>query len=105
MERGAAVARTMTVLLVWFFIDLWLGLSGALVTNGRPPIALGVAILAPLLLYRLDGRRGHPLLGGIARLGPATLALLQTFRVLGVVFVIGWARGTLPAGFALPAGI
>jgi hypothetical protein len=25
--------------------------------------------------------------------------------VIGVVFIIAWARGTLPAGFALPAGI
>jgi len=103
--RGAAVARTMTVLLVWFFADLWLSLSGALRATGGPPIAVGVAILAPLLLYWLDGKRGHPWLGGIGRLDAPTLALLQTFRILGVVFLVGWARGYLPAGFALPAGL
>ena len=30
---------------------------------------------------------------------------LQTFRIVGVVFVVAWVGGTLPAGFALPAGI
>jgi hypothetical protein len=95
----------MTVILVWFFVDLWLGVSGALLATGGPPIAIGAAILAPLLLYWLDGRLGHPWLGGIARLDTPTLALLQTTRVIGVVFLVAWARGTLPAGFALPAGI
>jgi hypothetical protein len=101
---GAALGRTMAVLLVWFFAALAAGLSGAFVTKGGPPIGIGVAITAPLLVYWLDGRAGHPLLAAIARLEPPTLALLQTFRVLGVVFVVGWARGALPSGFALPAG-
>ena len=30
---------------------------------------------------------------------------MQTFRVLGVVFLVAWWRGALPAGFALPAGL
>jgi hypothetical protein len=103
--RGVTVARTMTLALAWFFVALWLALSGALRGRGGPPLALGAAILTPLLLYWLDGRRGHPWLGGIARLDSPTLALLQTFRVVGVTFLIAWARGALPAGFALPAGV
>jgi hypothetical protein len=103
--RGAALARTMTVVLAWFFAALAAGLAGAFVAKGRPPIAIGIAIVAPLFAYGLDRRRGHPWLAGIARLEPPTLALLQTFRVLGVVFLVAWARGALPAGFALPAGV
>jgi hypothetical protein len=30
---------------------------------------------------------------------------LQVYRVLGGIFLVGWARGVTPALFALPAGI
>ena len=103
--RADALARTMTLLLGWLFVALWLGLSGALATRGGPPVGLGLAIGLPLLAFWLDGRRGHPLFLGVARLDPPTLAVLQTFRVLGAVFIVAWWRGTLPGGFALPAGI
>jgi len=37
---------------------------------------------------------------------PATwLIALQVYRVLGSVFLIGWAGGTVPGIFGLPAGI
>jgi hypothetical protein len=42
--RGDALVRTMALLLVWFFVALWLGLSGALRGTGGPPLALGAAI-------------------------------------------------------------
>jgi hypothetical protein len=103
--RADALARTIPLLLGWLFVSLWLGLSGALAARGGPPIGLGLAIGVPLLAFWLDGRRGHPLFLGVARLDPPTLAVLQTFRVLGAVFIVAWSRGTLPAGFALPAGI
>jgi hypothetical protein len=101
---SSALTRTTALLLAWFFVALALGVSGALVTGG-PPIGLALAMAVPLLAYWLDGRRGHPLFDGIARLDPPTLAVLQTFRVLGVVFLVGWWRGSLPGGFALPAAL
>jgi hypothetical protein len=103
--RADAIVRTMPLLLAWLLIALVLGLSGALGSPSGPPIGLGLAIALPLLTYWLDGRRGHPLFRGIARLDAPTLAVLQTFRVLGLVFIVAWWRGELPAGFALPAGI
>jgi hypothetical protein len=36
---------------------------------------------------------------------PALLAAVQTFRIVGGVFLVLLAGGQLPAGFALPAGI
>jgi len=33
------------------------------------------------------------------------LIALQVYRVLGSVFLIGWARGLVPGVFALPAGL
>jgi hypothetical protein len=99
------IVRTMSALLIWFFVTLGLVAGGALMTRGGPPVALGVVMLLPMLAYRLDGRRGHPVFEGIARLDLPTLAVLQTFRVVGVVFLVAWWRGALPGGFALPAGL
>jgi hypothetical protein len=36
---------------------------------------------------------------------PGWLVGFQVFRVLGAVFLVRWASGTLPGAFALPAGI
>jgi hypothetical protein len=103
--RSTALVRTTVLLILWFFAAVFLGLRGTLVTSGGPPIGLALAIASPLLLFWLDGRRGHPLFGGLARLDASALAVVQTFRVGGAVFLIAWTQGSLPAGFALPAGI
>lgn len=102
---GADLARTLTTLVAWLFLSVWLGLQGVLGARGTPPIGLGVAIVLPFVLFALDGRFGHPLLGGLLRLNLETLVAIQTFRVLGLAFIVAWAGGSLPAGFALPAGI
>jgi hypothetical protein len=100
-------ARALTVLVAWFFVAVWLGLSGALAgaPAGRPPAGLGAAIGIPLLVFALDARFGGPLSRAFARIELPALTALQTFRVGGVFFLIAYAQGALPAGFALPAGI
>jgi hypothetical protein len=102
---GSDLARTLTTLVAWLFVSVWLGLNGALGARGTPPIGLGLAIVLPFVLFTVDGRFGHPLLGGLLRLKLETLVAFQTFRVLGLVFIVAWAGGSLPGGFALPAGI
>ena len=90
---------------------LWLALIWGAAINGvfRPggsaiplvPIAIFLPVIvgAPLLLL---SRR----LGQVLDAMPATwLIALQVYRVLGSVFLIGWARGAIPGIFALPAGI
>jgi hypothetical protein len=105
VDRGSALTRTLTLLVVWFFVAVWLGITGALGAARTPPIGLGVAIAAPLLAFALDGRLGRRMFEGFRRLDAATVVALQTFRIGGVFFVIAWLRGSLPAGFALPAGL
>ena len=102
---GGDVQRTLLVLAAWFFLALWLGVTGKLVTTGGLPIGLGAAIVLPLIVFAVDGRLGHPLFGGLMRLDLPALIAAQTFRVIGVIFLIAWSAGTLPGGFALPAGI
>jgi hypothetical protein len=96
---------TLIVMVGWFFLAVWLGTTGRLGARGAPPFGLGLAITVPLLVFALDRRFGHHLLGGFSSLGLSTLVTLQTFRVIGVVFIVAWRGGTLPWEFALPAGI
>ena len=105
-HQGAAdIQRTLLVLAGWFFIAVWMGVSGALRASGGPPLGIGVAILLPLIVFVVDRRFGSPVLGGLQRLDLPALIGLQTFRIVGVIFIVAWLGGTLPGGFALPAGI
>ena len=103
--RAVALATTLSVLIAWFFLSVWLALRGAAVTPGKPPLRVAVALLAPLAVFALDGRRRGPLFEGLRRLDVPSLIALQTFRIGGVFFVIAWMTGALPAAFALPAGL
>jgi hypothetical protein len=98
--------RALIALVAWFFLTIWLGLSGALVgSRGTPPLGLAAAIGIPLLVFALDARLRGPLSRPFTRIDLATLTALQTFRVGGAFFLIAWTQGTLPGAFALPAGI
>ena len=98
---------TATVVTFWFAASLGLGAAGAFETPpGGYPWAVLAAILLPLVVYALDGRKvAGPLFGGIRSLSLPTLVALQVWRVGGLFFLIEWGRGHLPAGFALPAGL
>ena len=98
-------ARALIALVAWFFLTIWLGLSGALGSTGKPPVGLAAAIGIPLLVFAVDARLRGPLSRAFARIDLATLTALQTFRVAGAFFLIAWSQGTLPGAFALAAGI
>ena len=104
-RTGNDTRRTLLFLAGWFFVALWLGVTGKLNQQGGPPIGIGLAIVLPLVLFAADRRFGSPLFGALARLELPALIAAQTFRIVGVVFLVAWRGGTLPGGFALPAGI
>jgi hypothetical protein len=106
-RRSATVA--VTVGLVWW---AWVGVSAVLAANGvyaqRPDTAvpwLGVAALGSMIVALSAGR--IPVVRRIlaAPGGTARLAWPHMVRVLGILFLIALAQGTLPAAFALPAGL
>jgi hypothetical protein len=72
--------------------------------SSRLGAAIGLAALAPIVLFSLwfavSDRFRHFALS----LNPRTLTYLQFGRLLGVVFLVLMARGALPAIFAVPAG-
>ena len=102
---GDPIARTLILFAGWFFIAVWLGVSGKLNQHGAPPLGFAAALLLPLAAFVADRRWGSRLFGGLVRLDLQALIVPQTFRIVGVVFVVAWMTGTLPAGFALPAGL
>jgi hypothetical protein len=70
----------------------------------RVGIAVGSAALTPIVVFALwlaasEGFRKFAL-----SLSPRTLTYVQSWRAIGVVFVILEARGVLPGIFAFPAG-
>jgi len=104
--RATALATTLSVLVAWFLLAVWLGLRGAFAgPAGGLPIGLALSLMVPLAVFALDSRLGGPLFEGLRRLDLASLIALQTYRVLGVFFIVAWMAGDLPAAFALPAGL
>ena len=102
--------RLSTWLAVVVAYTLWLAViwSGAINGVFRPGNRLPlvpVAIFLPVIF-------GMPILLRSKRIGevldamPASWLIgLQVYRVLGGIFLVGWARGVIPGLFALPAGI
>jgi hypothetical protein len=97
--------RVLVVVGLWFFVAIGLGLSDALGSPDGPPIGLAAAMTIPLLVFAVDGWLGGPLFGRVLDLPLPTLIAVQTYRIVGVFFVVAWAQGALPAAFALPAGL
>jgi hypothetical protein len=100
---------------VWLGIvapyTLWLAVIWSAAINGvfRPgnntPPLVPLAIFLPVIV-------GVPILLRSKRIGEVLDAMptswligLQVYRVLGGIFLVGWARGVIPGIFALPAGI
>ena len=67
-------------------------------------VAVGIAALAPIVLFSLWFAISDKFRQFALSVNPRLLTSLQSWRVIGVTFVILAARGILPAIFALPAG-
>ncbi|MFI6604719.1 hypothetical protein ACIBHX_51570 [Nonomuraea sp. NPDC050536] len=105
--RAAAIAIGFSALwLGWMAASALLAASGAFrqdaaAANPWVPVAAVGALAVPLLMSRIPA---------IARIlaHPATAARLtfpQTFRVIGLAFLLAMAVGALPPLFAIPAGL
>jgi hypothetical protein len=70
----------------------------------RVGIAVAVAAVVPIVIFSVWLAASESFRRFTLSLNPRVLTLLQSWRVLGVVFAVLGARGVLPAIFALPAG-
>ena len=91
--------------LVWFGAICWLAANGVFVSGpGERPVALAVAFLAPILLF-LVCMRVPDLRRLFVSIPPVFLIALNGWQFIGLGFLMGYAEGILPGGFAWPAGL
>ncbi len=105
--RPAAGVRSLAVgvLGVWFLLALGGSLLGVFDSEPRPPVPLGLAAVAPVAVFVGCYLTSVAFRRFVLSLDPRWLTLAQTWRVGGVVFVVLYLWGALPAAFALPAGL
>ena len=103
-----AVARRTVVaeLTGWLAVAVALGAAGAFAAERHrllPGIVLGIAVpIASGLWLQARPGRVRELVEAVPL---RSLIAVQTYRIAGVVFLLAWATGWMPAAFALPAGL
>ena len=94
------------VLSVWFVLVVALGASGAFVGRpGTPPIAIGIGVGAPLLIFFTWLWLSQSFRDFVLKLDLRLIAAIQAWRWAGLGFLALYAQKVLPAVFALPAGL
>jgi hypothetical protein len=92
--------------LAWFVLIFTLGARGTFVGSpGTPPIALLVALFAPLGLFLLGYWTVPPLREFVLSADLRLIVGVQAWRWAGFGFLALYANGVLPGVFALPAGL
>jgi hypothetical protein len=106
-NRFRARAGLAIGLSLWFLAMLAAGFAGVFSRGdpSRPPVPLGAVALLPVVVFLVALATSSAVRGFVRSLDLRILTFAQTGRVIGGVFVVLWAVGRLPAGFALPAGL
>src|SRR5262247_3625269 len=101
------VSSILTVILVaWFLLVLGAGYAGAFESGPtRPPLAVLVAFVGPPLIFAALCRASRGLRDFVLAIDLRLLTAVQSWRVVGVMFLAFYAFGLLPGLFAWPAGI
>ncbi len=103
-DRAKALWSIGALLVGWFIVAALTSFAGVYRPQSGPPTiqyGLLIPIIAGVLLFRTV-----PLLRRTLTIIPNSwLVGVQLYRALGVIFLVLYAGGHLPAPFALPAGI
>src|SRR4051812_29164334 len=103
MSRYAKL--TTALIAAWFVFSLAASALHLYRTGpGAPPLALGIAVLAPTVAFLVWFTRSAAFRDFSMALNPRVLTFVQSWRLAGFVFVVLAAYGILPKVFALPAG-
>jgi len=93
------------LIVAWFLFALSASASHVFQNDSdRIGISVALAALAPIVVFSLWFATSASFRQFTFSLNPVTLTWLQSWRIVGFVFVLLHARGQLPAVFALPAG-
>jgi hypothetical protein len=106
VASGEIRYRVMIGLTWWLSFFTALAAVGAFAANyHRPVAAIAFGIVVPIVVGLVLLGRSPALNHMLDQISPRALIGVQFYRVLGGLFIIGWATGHIPAVFALPAGI
>ena len=93
------------ILAVWFLLVLGAGYAGAFESGpSRPPLAVLLAVVGPLLIFAAAYRASRRVRDLVLATDLRLLTAIQSWRVIGVMFLVFYAFGLLPGLFAWPAG-
>lgn len=93
------------VLAVWFALAVAGNVTGVFWANpDRPPIALLAAVAVPPILFALAYRSFDRFAAFVRTIDLRLLTAVQSWRVIGGVFLVLHAQGLMPGLFAYPAG-
>jgi hypothetical protein len=96
---------TLGLIIVWFVVALVAAELGAFVNPLHGVgVTVGIAALVPMIVFFVWFGASEPFRKFLLSLNTSTLTAVQTWRILGLVFVVLEAHRALPAVFALPAG-
>jgi hypothetical protein len=96
---------TAALIAAWFFISLTAAALGIFDTApGRPPLALGLAVVIPIAVYLLWYAASKEFRQFVLGLDTRTLTFIHTLRIAGLSFLALYTFHILPGLFALPAG-
>lgn len=91
---------------LWFVLVYWFAARGGFVSGPtQRPIALAIAFAAPLLLFLAALSMFPGFRTAVISISPTLLIALHGWRFIGLGFLMGYAEGLLPGGFAWPAGL
>jgi hypothetical protein len=93
------------VLIAWFVLVLAIGAGGALDPAGGLGVpALGLTVVLPVVALVCAFFAFPPIRAALMATPLSALVAINTIRILGVIFVMLYAAGRLPAPFAPSAG-
>ena len=93
------------IIAAWFVFALSAGAAHVFNQSaGGPPVALGLAVLIPILVFWIWFKSSAGLREFALSLDPRVLTIVQSWRIAGFVFVVLYFYGILPGMFANPAG-
>jgi len=102
-----AVARILSILAVlgWFAAAYLAGLAGIVNQSGQPPFVLLGFVVVPILGFVAAYGISPAFRALVHQIDLALIVGSHVWRFVGVVFLIAWWNGVLPAGFAIPEGL
>jgi hypothetical protein len=106
MTNAKYAKLTAGLIFVWFLSSLAASAFHLFSTSpDQPPLPFGLAVLIPIGIFAVWSAASQPFRQFLLSLDIRALTIVQSWRILGFVFLALYAYSILPAQMALPAGL